>query len=409
MLLFYSFFIRLYALGISIVAPFNRKARLWKNGRKQWRKNLKQNIPVQQPIIWFHCASLGEFEQGRPIMEHIRKENPDIFLLLTFFSPSGYEIRKNTPVADHVCYLPLDTKNNACDFLNIARPQKAFFIKYEFWFHYLAALQKNTIPTWFISSAFRPNQYFFNWTGRWTHPYLRKITHFFVQNQRSKTLLESIGVTSVTVSGDTRFDRTAKLAENPAELPLIAQFKGKNRLLVGGSTWQPEEALLNALQKENIPDLKIIIAPHDISETHIQDIENRFTERCMRFSRTNTENINTADILLIDSIGILNKIYYYADIALIGGAFGAGLHNILEALTYGVPVFFGNKTKKFPEAQQAIAAGCGFQIDNATTFVNGVKTLLESPEKLQNCRQKSRNFIQTNAGATDIIIKTLKI
>ena len=404
MLLLYSVSIRLYALGVSIAAFFNRKARLWKNGRKHWRDNLKQNIPSHQPVVWFHCASLGEFEQGRPIMEAIREVAPDTFLLITFFSPSGYEIRKNTPLAGHVCYLPLDTKKNARDFLNIVRPQMAFFVKYEFWFHYLAALQKSEIPTYFISASFRPSQYFFNWTGRWTHPYLRKITHFFVQNQRSKTLLESIGVTSVTVSGDTRFDRTAKLAENPMELPLIAQFKGENRLLVGGSTWQPEESLLNALLKENIPTLKIIIAPHDISEPHIQAIESRFAGHCLRFSRANTENIATADILIIDSIGMLNKIYYYADIALIGGAFGAGLHNILEALAYSAPVFFGPKTQKFPEAQQALDAGCGFQIDNETTFVNEVKMLLESSEQLQECRRKSGAFIQSNAGATGIIM-----
>jgi 3-deoxy-D-manno-octulosonic-acid transferase len=280
----------------------------------------------------------------------------------------------------------------------------AFFVKYEFWFHYLNALQKADIQTFFISSAFRPKQYFFNSTGRWTHQYLRKITRFFVQNQLSKTLLESIGVTAVTVSGDTRFDRTAKLAENPSQLPLIALFKGENRLLVGGSTWQPEETLLHALLNENLPDLKIIIAPHDISEAHIQPIESRFAGRCLRFSRANADNIDAAEVLIIDSIGVLNKIYYYADIALIGGAFGAGLHNILEALTYGVPVFFGPKTQKFPEAQQAIAAECGFQINDETTFINGVKTLLQSPEKLQTCRQKSRNFITTNAGATEIIM-----
>jgi len=405
MLFLYTLPIRLFALGISIAALFHRKARLWKNGRREWRKNLKQNIPSNQQIIWFHCASLGEFEQGRPIMEAIQKENPDVFLLITFFSPSGYEIRKNTPIAGHVCYLPLDTMKNARDFLNIVRPKMAFFVKYEFWFHYLDALQKADIPTYFISSSFRPNQYFFNRTGRWTHPYLRKITHFFVQNQLSKTLLESIGVTRVTVSGDTRFDRTAKLAEHPQPLPLIEQFKGKNRLLVGGSTWQPEELLLHALLREDIPDLKIIIAPHDISEAHIQAIENRFAGHCLRFSRANAENITQTDILLIDSIGLLNKIYYHADIALIGGAFGSGLHNILEALTYGVPVFFGPKTKKFPEAQQSIAAGCGFQIADETTFVNEVKNLLASPEKLQDCSRKSRDFITNNAGATEIIIR----
>jgi 3-deoxy-D-manno-octulosonic-acid transferase len=342
-------------------------------------------------------------------MEAIQQEFPDVFLLITFFSPSGYEIRKNTPIAGHVCYLPLDTGKNARDFLNIVHPETAFFVKYEFWFHHLAALQKNEVPTYFISSSFRQNQYFFSRTGRWTHSCLRKITHFFVQNQLSKTLLENIGVTRVTVSGDTRLDRTTKLAENPSKLPLIEQFKGENRLLIGGSTWQPEESLLNALMKENIPDLKIIIAPHDISESHIQSIENRFSGLCLRFSHADSENIGKTDILIIDSIGILNKIYYYADIALIGGAFGSGLHNILEALTYGVPVFFGPKTKKFPEAQQAVTAGCGFQIDNETAFIEEIKTLLKSPEKLQDCRQKSRNFITTNAGATETIMKNIKL
>jgi len=402
---FYSISIRLFALAIGIAALFHRKARLWKKGRKKWRKNLKQNIPSNRQIIWFHCASLGEFEQGRPIMEAIQKETPDIFLLITFFSPSGYEIRKNTPIAGHVCYLPLDTKKNAFDFINIVRPETAFFVKYEFWFHYLNALQQAEIPTYFISSSFRPNQYFFKSTGRWTHPYLRKITRFFVQNQQSKTLLENIGVTHITVSGDTRFDRTAKLAENPQTLPLIKKFKGSNRLLIGGSTWQPEESLLFALSKENISDLKIIIAPHDVSESRFQAIEKLFEGNCLRFSRANSENVDKADVLIIDSIGLLNKIYYHADIAFVGGAFGSGLHNILEALTYGVPVFFGPKTKKFPEAQQAITAGCGLQISDEITFVREIKALLDSPENLQSCRQKSRNFIRNNAGATEIIMQ----
>jgi 3-deoxy-D-manno-octulosonic-acid transferase len=410
MLLLYSLAIRLYALGITIAAPFNRKARLWKNGRRRWRENLKQHIPDNHSIVWFHCASLGEFEQGRPIIEAIRETAPDDFILITFFSPSGYEIRKNTPLANHVCYLPLDTKANARDFLAIARPQKAFFIKYEFWFHYLAALQHAAIPTFFISAAFRPNQYFFNWTGRWTHPYLRKITHFFVQNQISKTLLENIGITAVTVSGDTRFDRTATLPQNPPTLPLIAQFKGENTLLVGGSTWQPEEAILHCLTQENIPNLKLIIAPHDIAEPHLQAIEHRFAQQQpLRLSRANAGNITTTNILIIDSIGILNKIYYYADIALIGGAFGAGLHNILEALAYGVPVFFGPKTRKFPEAQQALDADCAFQITDSETFIAQLKPLLQSPQQLQTCRHNSQTFIQTHAGATEIIIKTLEI
>lgn len=406
---FYSIFIRLYAFAAELAAPFSKKAYWWFTGRKDWRNKLQKVFSADRgKVVWFHCASLGEFEQGLPLMRRFKEENPDIFLLVTFFSPSGYEIRRNVPIADHVCYLPVDTKRNARDFLKIAHPEMAVFVKYDFWYHYLDALKTREIPTFFISSIFRPEQYFFKFYGSWTRKYLRNVAGFFVQNETSKRLLESIGVKNVVVSGDTRFDRTLSLAENPQPLPLIEKFKGAAFLVVGGSSWQPEEEILHALSQENHENLKIIIAPHDVSEGHIQYLEEQFEGQCLLYSKANEKNITKYNVLIINSIGLLSRIYLYADMALIGGAFGSGLHNILEALTYGVPVFFGPKTKKFPEAQQAIDAGCGCQIHNADDFLKRIHCFLEEPEALRALQEKSKTFIKERIGATEIIFERLK-
>jgi 3-deoxy-D-manno-octulosonic-acid transferase len=407
MMFFYSIAVKLYAIAIAVASLFNSKAKLWIQGRKQWRTKLKKTFPVQRNVVWFHCASLGEFEQGRPVMEAYKKKYPDSFLLLTFFSPSGYETRKKTPIADYVCYLPTDTSKNSKDFVEITNPQSVFFIKYEFWFHYIKAVQQRDIPLYFLSALFRSNQYYFKWFGRWTHCYFQRTTRFFVQNEISEQLLRYIGVQNITISGDTRFDCTATVAETHTQLSVIEKFKGSNILLVAGSSWQPEETIIHSLVKEQSMPLKIIIAPHDISENHIQNIEHLFRKKCLRYSLASLENVENESILIIDSIGLLRNIYYYADMALIGGAFGKGLHNILEALAYGAPVFFGTRTAKFPEAKQAIDAGCATMIYNDKDFIEAVKNLLEHPQTLKLKQQKSRDFILSCTGATQLIINKL--
>ncbi|MDR0364812.1 MAG: 3-deoxy-D-manno-octulosonic acid transferase [Bacteroidales bacterium] len=408
MIFFYSIFVRLYAFLATLISPFNNKARLWRSGRKNWQEKLKKHFPVDKKVVWFHCASLGEFEQGVPVMRRLKAENSELFLLVTFFSPSGYEIRKNNLIADYVCYMPVDVEKNARIFLQITNPKMAIFVKYDFWFHFLSKLTACNIPVFFISSLFRPDQYFFKFFGKWTWKYLQNITIFFVQDERSKTLLEHIGVKDVIVSGDTRFDRTLSLAERPQPLPLIERFKGSSLLIVGGSSWQPEEDILHDLSQCKSNNLKIVIAPHDVSKAHIQSIEKLFGRKCLRYSDANEQNIVSADILLIDSIGLLSRIYFYADIALIGGAFGSGLHNILEALTYGVPVFFGPKIEKFPEAQQAIEADCGFKIYNGGEFIGKIQHFLKEKNFLTELQQKSKTFIKTRTGATRIICERLK-
>lgn len=409
MMFLYSISVSLYSFAVSVASLFNQKAKLWVSGRRNWRRRFAEVFPAdKRPVVWFHCASLGEYEQGLPLMERIKKEYPHYFLLLTFFSPSGYEIRKKTPIADYVAYLPSDTKKNASDFIRIAKPAMAFFIKYEFWFHYLDTLQRQDVPVYFVSALFRPSQYFFKGIGRWARKYLERVSMFFVQNEQSKELLHSIGIRHVVVSGDTRFDRTLALAVNPAPVPLVETFRLSASLLVGGSTWPPEEAILHSIAEKEIPETKIVIAPHDVSEEHIKAIEKQFQGKCIRYSAATPENVRQYNVLIIDCIGLLGKIYQYADAALIGGAFGRGLHNILEALTYGVPVFFGPETKKFPEAQQAIEAGCGFKVNNQENAVSKITTTLQDKQCLLQLAATSKAFVKSHTGATEAVFEQLR-
>lgn len=403
----YTFFIRLYALVVSIVALWHPKAKLWKNGRKHWETTLQQKIPEERKIVWFHCASLGEFDQGLPVMEQLKNNEPELFFVVSFFSPSGYEHRKKHPIIDLICYIPIDTQKNANRFIQIVRPAYAVFVKYEFWYNFLNTLYCNQIPTVFISSNFRPSQPFFKWYGGWFRKQLKQITAFFVQNETSKKLLTDIGIQSVFVSGDTRFDRVAKLAQQTHSLPLIEKFKNNHFLLVAGSSWQPEEKILEKMMKKQWKHLKLIIAPHDVSEPHILQIEKQFPNQTIRYTEATPENIVDKNILLINNIGILNKIYRYADTAFIGGAFGKGLHNILEAACYGVPIIFGPKFQKFPEATMIMQAAGGFHINSTASFIHIFEKLFNDNEFLIQTKRNSAHFVQSHQGATDIIIKYL--
>ena len=408
MRLIYNIAIILYATLIHIAAFFNPKARLWVTGRKNIFKKIEQVLNGNtQPIIWVHCASLGEFEQGRPVIEAIKEQHPDTRIFLTFFSPSGFEIRKDYPRADYIFYLPADTPFNARRFIKLVRPKLVVIVKYEFWFNYLRLLRKRQIPTLIISAIFRPSQHFFRWYGGWFRSNLKGITHFFVQNEQSAHLLHSIGIAQVTISGDTRFDRVTTIAAKCKSFPLIEQFKGENRLFLAGSTWPADEALLATLHQSN-HGLKIILAPHEVYEEHILNIERLFEGNTLRYSKATSENISQTDVLIIDSIGILSNLYQYAYLAYIGGAFGKGLHNILEAATFGKPVIFGPNYKKFGEAVDLIDRSGAFCIQNAEELINISTQLSEDAATYNNASTQCSSYVVTKRGATSLILIEIK-
>lgn len=399
----YHILIHLYSIAVSIFSLFNKKAKLWIDGRKDILQRIKSTINPSDEISWFHCASLGEYEQAKPVIEKLKQQHQKIKILVTFFSPSGYEIKKNDPLIDYVFYLPIDTENNAKQFIEIIKPEMVFFVKYEFWYNYINQLNKNNIPTYLISGVFRENQLFFKWYGKWYKKVLDGFTHFFVQNSNSKKLLIANDFKNVTFSGDTRFDRVYENSLNPKNLPLISQFKNNNILIIGGSTWQPEEEILANYIKSN-PSQKLIIAPHDISEKHITQIENLFNRKTLRYSKANESNIQSTNILIIDNIGLLSTIYQYTDIAFVGGGFSGALHNILEPASFGNVVLFGNKHQKYHEAQDLISVNGGFSIQNSIEFQDKIKLLLPN---LNQYKINSKNFIIENRGATDKIFNKL--
>lgn len=399
----YHILIHLYSIAVSVFSLFNNKAKLWVDGRKDILQKIQSTINPSDEISWFHCASLGEYEQAKPVIEKLKHQYPKFKILVTFFSPSGYEIRKNDSLIDYVFYLPIDTKSNAKQFIEIIKPKMVFFVKYEFWFNYINQLNKNNIPTYLISGVFRENQLFFKWYGKWYKKVLNGFTHFFVQNSDSEKLLIANNFTNVTFSGDTRFDRVYENSLHPKHLPLISQFKNNNILIIGGSTWQPEEEILADYIKSN-PNQKLIIAPHDISEKHITQIENLFNQNTLRYSKANESNIQSTTILIIDNIGLLANIYQYADIAFIGGGFSGALHNILEPASFGNVVLFGKKHQKYHEANDLISANGGFSIQNSTEFKNKIEFILSN---LNQYKINSKNFILENRGATEKIFNKL--
>ena len=399
----YHILLYFYSFAVSIFSFFNQKAKQWIDGRKNILQHIQSTVNLADEMVWFHCASLGEYEQAKPVIEKFKQSNPSFKILVTFFSPSGYEIRKNDPLLDYVFYLPIDTKYNAQQFLKITKPKMAFFVKYEFWFNYINQLHQNNIPTYLISGVFRDNQLFFKWYGKWYKKVLYGFTHFFVQNNYSKELLLANNFTNVTLSGDTRFDRVYENSLHPKQLPLIEKFKGNSLLIIGGSTWQPEEKILADYIKLN-PEQKLIIAPHDISEKHLIEIEKNIQQKTLRYSKANNENITSTTILIVDSIGLLANMYQYSDITLIGGGFTGALHNILEPASFGNVVLFGPKHHKFHEADEIIAFNGGFSIANSNDFVKKIELILSN---LNEYKTNSKNYINNNKGATNQLLNKL--
>lgn len=402
----YSLALYLYVLAIILVSPFHKKARLIVKGQWQTFRILKKKIRDDEKYVWFHAASLGEFEQGRPLMERLRREHPEYKILLTFFSPSGYEVRKNYEGADVICYLPFDTPGNVMSFLRLAHPCMAFFIKYEFWNNYLHACHFKNIPVYSVSSIFRENQVFFRWYGKAYGHVLKCITHFFVQNEFSRELLLRKGFSNVTVVGDTRFDRVLDIAKQAKELPIIEQFKQGSRLMVAGSSWGPDEDLIIPYFNEH-PELKLIIAPHVIKESHLKEIEGKLQRPSIRYTQVSEENITKADCLIIDCFGLLSSIYRYGEIAYVGGGFGSGIHNVPEAAVYGLPVIIGPNNKKFREAQTLLSLGGCFEVQDSATFVETMDRLLLDEKFMRERGQIAGSYIFDNSGASNLVYEAV--
>ena len=411
----YSLAIHFYAFIIALISPFHKKARIMRLG--QWKTNsiLREKIDRNAKYIWCHASSLGEFEQGRPMMEKIKAEHPEYKILLTFFSPSGYEVRKNYNGADVICYLPFDTPYRVKKFLNLANPSIAIFIKYEFWGNYLQELKHRNIPVYIISSIFRRDQLFFQWFG---YPYRKMLycfTHLFVQDDRSAALLKEFGITNVTVTGDTRFDRVLDVRNQARELSPVEHFvceggKEKRLTLVAGSSWPQDEEILIPYFNEH-PEMKLIIAPHEIHREHLMYIESLLKRPSVRLSDVFHDQslAEGKDCLIVDSFGLLSSIYRYGTIAYIGGGFGAGIHNTLEAAVYGIPVLFGPKYHKFKEAKDLIKVGGGFSVSDKQSFCEKMDELLTYHEVLEAAGESAGQFVNGNAGATDKILRIIKL
>lgn len=406
MIVLYKTGIFFYSILIKISSLFNEKAKQFIQGRKNWRENLQEKIDVNARYIWFHAASLGEFEQGRPVIEEIKKQFPEYKIILTFFSPSGYEIRKNYEGADLICYLPIDTKTNAKNFVDIVKPEKAFFIKYEFWYFFIDELKKQNIPLYIISAIFRDGQHFFKNTpwGKWYRKSLFKFEHFFVQNESSAKLLEQIGLSNISVAGDTRFDRVASIAKAAKKIENVEKFKGNSLVIVAGSTWKPDEELLAAFINQS-KNIKFIIAPHEVTTSNVNRINQLLKKPSVSYSKIDETNIDIHDVLIIDSIGLLSSLYQYSNIAYIGGGFGVGIHNILEAATFGMPIVFGPNFRKFKEAKDLTSEGGAFSITKYDELQRHFDRLISDEILLKKTAQISRDYVAKNVGSTKFIIK----
>lgn len=409
MTLLYKLSIYIYYILIQFSALLlNKKAQLWINGRKNIFERISSSLKPSEKRIWIHASSLGEFEQGRPVIEKLKEFRPDYKIVLTFFSPSGYEIRKNYQGADYIFYLPLDTRRNAERFIRLVQPEMAVFIKYEFWFNYLTEVKKRNIPLYLVSANFRNNQSFFQWYGTWFRKLLFNFEHIFVQNESSRELLKTIDIQNVTVAGDTRFDRVYSIATSAKELPEVKAFVGNSMCIIAGSTWEPDEELLIKYLNETSHSVKMIIAPHEIKEASIQDIINKFKKKSIRYSQIKNEDSTSAQILIIDNIGMLSSLYRYGKIAYIGGGFGKGIHNILEAATFGLPVIFGPNYQKFQEAINLQKEGGAYSISEYADLKSVLDKLIEHIS-INNYAsgQISKRFVENNLGATNIILRKM--
>ena len=435
----YNIIIYIYLLGVAIASLFNKKVKKMWQGEREAFDVLRSKVDPNAQYVWFHAASLGEFEQGRPIMERLRKEHPEYKILLTFFSPSGYEVRKNYDGADIICYLPLDTPLNARRFLRTIRPVMAFFIKYEFWYNYLHILKHRGIPTYSVSSIFRDGQIFFRWYGHQYGRVLKCFTHFFVQNVKSRQLLAGIGITNVSISGDTRFDRVLEIKQQAKELDIVEAFveslssvgvqecrsayntssasnlstcqlvnSSTKKVFVAGSSWQPDEEIFIKYFNEH-PDWKLIIAPHVIGESHLQQIIKQLDMPVVRYTKTTPEEARNARCLIIDCFGLLSSIYNYGTVSYVGGGFGVGIHNVLEAAVWNIPVIFGPNNERFAEAQGLKRVGGGFEISDYDSFASVMNGFIADETSLNAAGSAASDFVKSQAGATDVVLKGIKL
>ena len=424
MLILFTIGVLLYTLGVGIAALFgNTKAKLWIKGRRKQMKKMKSlgwRVFKKKPLpendgdwIWFHAASLGEFEQGRPVIEAVKRDYPQYKILLSFFSPSGYEVRKDYPLADEVLYLPSDTALNAHNWLNRHHFVAAFFIKYEFWFNYMKALKKRGIPLFYISLIFKPDSYFFKSYGRWFRKQLAAVTHFFVQDKTTERLLRESGFNNVTLCGDTRFDRVAAIAQQAKQFPEVERFINGRQCIMAGSTWPPDEDLLSGFISKMPEDYCIVLAPHDVSETHIAQIKGMFPE-AMLYSevaapRPNDKNGDPKQsILVINTIGILSQLYQYARFVYIGGGFGVGIHNIQEPVAFGCPVVFGPKHKGFKEAVDLVERKGAFCVSDATELERVFNSLMNDAAVFSQASSTCRDYLQSQLGATEKVLNGFK-
>jgi len=417
-LILFTIGVLLYALGVRVAAWLgNPKAKQWVDGRKLRAKLPETVDDLNEQWIWFHAASLGEFEQGRPVIEALKQRFPQYKILLTFFSPSGYEVRKDYPMADEVAYLPTDTPSHAAQWVRRHHFVAAFFIKYEFWFNYMRALKKAGIPLFYISLILKPDSFFFRPYGRWFRKQLHTVTHFFVQDEATVDLLRKNGFDNVTLCGDTRFDRVAAIAEQAKPFPDVERFIAGRQCIIAGSTWPPDEKLLQAFLPKMPDDYCLILAPHDISASHVAQIKAMFPDAllytevstpCHTEAQTSESmGMKPPQILVINTIGILSQLYQYARFVYIGGGFGVGIHNILEAVTFGKPVFFGPNYHKFQEAHDIIARGGGWSISDSSSLDTPLSALLSYPDALQKASQACKEYMNDNLGSTVKILKTI--
>lgn len=414
----YNIIIYLIQAGIAIASLWDEKVRKMLRGERECFALLKEKVDSSAKYVWFHAASLGEFEQGRPIIERLRAEHPEYKILLTFFSPSGYEVRKNYPGADIICYMPIDTPANARRFIAMVKPVMVFFIKYEFWYNFLNNLKRANIPTYSVSSIFRPNQVFFRWYGLSYKKVLGCFTHFFVQNEESKRLLASIGYTNVDVTGDTRFDRVLQIKHQAKQLSIVEAFVGggKNaegddmprpKVFVAGSSWPPDEDIFLQYLNE-YDDWRIIIAPHVIGEDHLKQILSKLKRKALRYTQATEETARAAEVLIIDCFGLLSSIYGYGDVAYVGGGFGVGIHNVLEAAVWDMPVIFGPNNKHFIEAQGLLSAGGGFEITSYGDFAGLMDGFIGNPQLITDAGAKAGLYVKIHSGATAAVINSIE-
>jgi 3-deoxy-D-manno-octulosonic-acid transferase len=403
MVVFYNLSIWLVTLFVKVASPFSQKARLFVAGRRDLISRLRHAFKGNQsPVVWIHCASLGEFEQGRPVIEALKKENATLKVLLTFFSPSGYEVRKNYAGADFIFYLPWDTPRQAAKFIQITNPKLAIFVKYEFWYHYTRILKQKNIPILSISSIFRDDQLFFQSYGGFYRSILKNFSHFFVQNDNSVKLLNSIDIRNVERAGDTRFDRVYEIVKQGEEIPIAKEFKSDQKVFVVGSCWREDLDVIAPLINDE--RLKFILAPHEISEDFISEIERSLQVKSIRYSQANDQRLDEYTVLIIDNIGLLSRLYRYGEFAYVGGAFGKGLHNILEAACYGVPILFGNKNfRKFQEAVDLINRGGAFEVSDYTDLKTKYE-MLNVPENFLLACEVTQQYVKENLGATARIV-----